>query len=78
MIYCAILFLLVCLSLQYDINGAKKGRDIWYGFMLVAFILVAGLRWRIGIDTPSYLYNFYHEKSILLDGILSSYCSIPL
>ena len=61
MIYCAILFLLVCLSLQYDINGAKKGRDIWYGFMLVAFILVAGLRWRIGIDTPSYLYNFYHE-----------------
>lgn len=61
MIYCAILFLLVCLSFQYDINGTKKGRDIWYGIMLMAFILVAGLRWRIGIDTPAYLYRFYHE-----------------
>lgn len=61
MIYCAILFLLVCLSFQYDLNGTKKGRDIWYGIMLMAFILVAGLRWRIGIDTPAYLYNFYHE-----------------
>lgn len=60
MIYCAILFLLVCLSFQYDLNGTKKGRDIWYGIMLMAFILVAGLRWRIGIDTPAYLYNFYH------------------
>ena len=29
--------------------------------MLVVFILVAGLRWRIGIDTPPYLYRFYHE-----------------
>lgn len=65
MIYCSILFLLVCLSLQYDINGTKKGRDIWYRFMLVLFILVAGLRWRIGIDTPPYLYRFYHDCPVL-------------
>ena len=61
MIYCTILFLLVCLSLQYDITGTKKGRDVWYGFMLIAFILVAGLRWRVGIDTPAYIYSFYHD-----------------
>lgn len=28
--------------------------------MLLVFILVAGLRWRIGIDTPVYLYQYYH------------------
>jgi len=33
--------------------------------MLVVFILVAGLRWRIGIDTPGYLYSFYHEYPTL-------------
>lgn len=73
MIYCAILFLLVCLSLQYDINGTKKGREIWYGFMLVVFILLAGLRWRVGIDTPPYLYGFFHEYPTLDKFSLKDY-----
>lgn len=33
--------------------------------MLVAFILIAGLRWRIGLDTTNYLGNFYHEYPLL-------------
>lgn len=61
MIYLVVLFLLLLLSVRYDIYGKTRANEFWYGFMLVVFILVAGLRWRIGIDTPQYLYKFYHE-----------------
>lgn len=61
MIYCVVLLMLLLLSFHYDINGNTKSRELWYRFMLIVFILVAGLRWRVGIDTPPYLYNFYHE-----------------
>ena len=53
--------MLLLLSFHYDINGKKTNRELWYRFMLILFILVAGLRWRVGIDTPPYLYSFYHE-----------------
>ena len=65
MIYIATLFLLLLLSFCYDINGKKKNRDFWYNAMLVAFILIAGLRWRIGLDTTNYLGHFYHEYPTL-------------
>ena len=29
--------------------------------MLVVFILIAGLRYRIGVDTVGYLYTYYHD-----------------
>lgn len=60
MIYIIVLFLLICLSLRYDINGKTKYRDEWYFIMLVVFILIAGLRWRLMVDTPNYIYKFYH------------------
>ena len=70
MIYLTVLLLLLWLSIYYDINGGKAivvmkekkaNRIIWYRLMLVVFILIAGLRWRVGIDTPVYLYSFYHD-----------------
>ena len=61
MIYLFVLFLLLCLSFRYDICGKTKNRDRWYLAILIIFILIAGLRYRIGIDTPRYLYDFYHN-----------------
>ena len=60
MIYIIILFLLLCLSLRYDINGKIKYRDECYLIMMVVFILIAGLRWRLMVDTPNYIYKFYY------------------
>ena len=60
MIYLVLLFILLLLSFIYDINGKVKNRDFWYNVMLVVFILIAGLRWRLGLDTPNYLGSFYY------------------
>ena len=73
MIYLVVLFLLLLLSVRYDINGKTRAREFWYGFMLVVFILVAGLRWRIGIDTPPYLYNFYHKIPTIDEFLRNNY-----
>lgn len=61
MIYLAVFILLLFLSFHYDICGAKGGRDAWYSVILIVFILIAGLRWRLGVDTPNYLDEFYYE-----------------
>lgn len=60
MIYFVILFLLLLLSYYYDICKRRYGRDNWYYFIMVLLILVAGLRWRLGVDTPNYIYRFYY------------------
>ena len=67
MIYLFILILLLCLTLRYDINGKTKYRSQWYIIMLVIFILVAGLRWRLMVDTPNYIERFYHRTPLLKD-----------
>jgi hypothetical protein len=66
MIYLALLFLLIILSLHYDINRKKVGRDQWYWAMLVVLIMIAGLRFRTTVDTIAYLYFFYHGCPDLL------------
>ena len=66
MIYLALLFLLIILSLHYDINRKKVGRDQWYWAMLVVLIMIAGLRYRTTGDTIAYLYYFYHGCPDLL------------
>lgn len=67
MIYIIVLLLLLCFSLRYDINGKTKYRDECYVVMLIVFILIAGLRWRLMMDTPNYIYNFYHLYPSLED-----------
>ena len=61
MLYLAILLFLMILSFHYDICGRTKYKSRWYGIVLLVFILFAGLRWRVGIDTMRYLYSFYHD-----------------
>lgn len=65
MIYLIVLILLVYLSFIYDIREKTKNRDFWYRFVLIVFILIAGLRWRLGVDTPNYLEFFYYRYPTL-------------
>lgn len=65
MIYLVVLLLLVLFSFVYDVSNKQKNRDLWYNVMLVVFILIAGLRWRLGVDTPNYLGSFYYRHPTL-------------
>lgn len=67
MIYFIVLFLLLILTIRYDINGKTEYRDQWYNAVLVILILIAGLRFRLGEDTINYLYMFYYDFPVLLD-----------
>ena len=75
MIYFVILILLIILSIRYDINGKIKYRDQWYGIILVIFVLVAGLRFRLGEDTINYIYEFYHATPELSDLSFDTFLS---
>lgn len=61
MIYFLIICILLCLSFRFDVNGKISGKKFCYQFVMVIFIVLAGLRYRLGVDTTSYLYRFYHE-----------------
>lgn len=61
MIYILVISLLLFLSFRYDINGKTLGRDRSYIALLILFILIGGLRYRIGIDTVGYIKSYYHS-----------------
>lgn len=61
MIYLFIFLLLLFLSFRYDICGKTKGRDLMYYMIMFILIMTAGLRYRLGIDTPNYINHFYHD-----------------
>ena len=65
MIYILVLLLVLLLSYHYDIQGNKHNRESWYWSVLILFVSIAGFRWRLGIDTPIYLYRFYYETKPL-------------
>lgn len=65
MIYLIVLILLLFLSFRYDIQEKTLYFDFWYRFVLIVFILIAGLRWRLGVDTPNYLEFFYYRYPTL-------------
>lgn len=73
MIFCVILLILLLLSYKYDIQRQTNNKTFCYNMMLFVFILVAGLRWRIGIDTPVYLYQYYHDIPTLDNFSWSNY-----
>lgn len=60
MIYLVILFILLFLAIQYDANGIKfHDYSIYWGVCAI-FILLAGLRYRVGGDTIAYM-EYYKE-----------------
>lgn len=60
MIYVITIFLLLYLSYIYDVKGSVRNKDVWCCVVLSLIILISGLRYRLGVDTPNYLYKFYH------------------
>ncbi len=61
MIYLFVAILIVIFIIRYDINSKSKNKDLCYVIILILFIFVAGFRWRLGSDTPTYLAIYYHN-----------------
>ena len=57
--------MLFVLCFHYDIKENTKYRNIWYIIVLIIFVLLAGLRYRLGVDTHRYLYFFYHDYPLI-------------
>lgn len=70
MIYCTIIFLLVLLAYHYDYQNHIRYRSEWFIVLMIIFILVAGLRYRLGIDSTRYEYYFTSLPSL---GELSTF-----
>lgn len=58
MIYLFILIFTIVLSVLYDFLEIKKNWKLWYIVELIIFILLAGLRFRVGADSLDYLEFF--------------------
>lgn len=65
MIYIIVIFLLLFLSFRYDINRKTRYRDESYLVVLVILIMIAGFRYRLGIDTTRYITRFYYDTPVL-------------
>lgn len=60
MIYLFVTVLLLFFSFRYDICKEKNGYRFSYYLALIILISLAGFRWRLGLDTPSYIKTFYY------------------
>lgn len=56
--YLVILIYLIYLVIFYDFYGKQKGYNIHYNLVLILLICLAGFRYRLGIDTVSYMSHF--------------------
>lgn len=54
MIYFIVTFILIFFSYHFDYRNQKKGKQAAYYIVILMFILVAGLRYRIGVDSIRY------------------------
>lgn len=72
-IYILIILLLIYLVDRYDIHESKLAKERWFKFVLVIFILLAGFRYRIGLDTTRYAYHFYHTYPDLSDYTIDDF-----
>lgn len=57
-IYILLLVYLLALYYIYDVRGVTKYRFAYYVFTCIILILVAGLRYRVGLDTNAYMRSF--------------------
>jgi hypothetical protein len=58
MLYLFVLSLVILLIVQYDFLGNHVGADLWFNIILVLFIGIAGLRYKVGGDTLAYIEAF--------------------
>ncbi len=68
MVYFILILLLLFLVYKYDYLGHKINRRAWYFFIYLLLILLAGLRYRVGVDTIRYEVKFeYVPRLVNLD-----------
>lgn len=60
MVYFVIVFILIVLVYKYDYLEHETGKNFWFFFVLLYFILLAGMRYRVGMDTI--IYMNYHRS----------------
>ena len=65
MIYLIVLVFLFILIIRYDIRGHQLGYRFFWGITLISFILISGLRYKIGSDTLVYLNEYSSFPSFL-------------
>ncbi len=65
MVYIVIIIILLLLSYKYDIKGENGNKKFCSRVIVAIFILLAGMRYRLGVDTTRYLYKFYHDVPYL-------------
>lgn len=58
MIYLILIVLILCLIYHYDYQKHSYGRREWYWGLCGFLIILAGLRYRLGIDTVAYEYSY--------------------
>ncbi|MBO7539817.1 MAG: EpsG family protein [Prevotella sp.] len=73
MIYFVVILLLLFLSFRYDINEKTYGRNHWYMAVLILFILISGLRYRVGIDTVGYIRSYYYSTPTVFSFFSAGY-----
>ena len=61
------------LTYVYDYRQFSRGRIVWLVVVLIVFILLGGLRYRIGTDTVNYIFDYRLVPP--LDKLTSSYFS---
>ena len=72
MYYCVILILLLFCVRLYDFGNLKRGRNKAFYFVLFNFVIMAGLRYRLGLDSIHYQESYDLSPSfttILENGI---------
>ena len=69
-IYILLLVYLLALYYIYDVRGVTKYRFAYYVFTCIILILVAGLRYRVGLDTNAYMRSFNQPYYPTLDQLV--------
>ena len=69
MLYIIILFYILFLIWKYDVRRLTNDKWMHYGIVLLIFILVAGLSYRLGVDSLRYEFYFYDSFEYTWDGL---------
>lgn len=64
MLYLSVVVCLLVLAYFYDYRREERGRMVWFFIMLLAFILIAGLRYRLGTDSIRYERYFMYGPTL--------------
>ena len=77
MLYLVLLIFILFLSYWYDYLGNQKGINVSYAIVLIILILIAGLRYRLGVDSIRYESAFQYMPTLFeiqaIDFIKISY-----